>query len=51
MIDFITLYDLTNNEDMTMSKFIILMMTLIILMLIYKGPDIYKAYKDYRDGS
>lgn len=47
MSDFITLYDLTNNEDMTMNKFIILMITLIILMLIYKAPDIYRAYKDH----
>lgn len=51
MIDFITLYDLTSNEDMTMSKFLILMATSIILMLIYKAPDIYKAYKDHCNGS
>lgn len=51
MSDFITLYNLTNSEDMTMIKFIILMVTLIILMLIYKAPDIYRAYKDYSDNN
>lgn len=48
MSDFITLLTLIDNEDMTMTKFIVLMITLIILMLIYKAPDIYRAYKDYQ---
>lgn len=47
MSDFITLFTLINDEDMTMTKFVIFMVTLIVLMLIYKAPDIYRAYKDY----
>lgn len=48
MSDFITFLTLIENKDMTMTKLIILMTTLIILILIYKAPDIYRAYKDYQ---
>lgn len=48
MSDFITFLTLIENKDMTMTKLIILMATLIILMLIYKAPDMYRAYKDYQ---
>lgn len=49
MSDFITLLTLIDNKDMTMTKFIVLMATLIILMIIYKAPDMYRAYKDYQN--
>lgn len=35
---------LVNNKDMTMTKFIVLMLTLIVLMLIYKSPEIIDVY-------
>lgn len=48
MSDFITFLQLINDEAMSMSKFIILMATLIILMVIYRLPEIIHAYQKYK---
>lgn len=47
MGDFITFLTYIESEKLTMAKFIILMITLVILMLIYKAPDIYRIYKEF----
>lgn len=47
MGDFITFLTYIESEKLTMAKFIILMITLVVLMLIYKFPDIYRAYKEF----
>lgn len=47
MSDFITFLTYLESEKLTMTKFIILMLTLIVLMLIYKAPEIYRAYKEF----
>ncbi|WP_155400042.1 hypothetical protein [Moraxella bovoculi] len=47
MGDFITFLQYIESEKLTMAKFLILMATLIILMVIYKLPDIYRAYKEF----
>lgn len=47
MGDFITFLTYIESEKLTMAKFIILMITLVILMLIFKAPDIYRIYKEF----
>lgn len=49
MSDFITFLTYIESEKLTMTKFILLMITLVLLMLIYKAPDMYRAYKEYQD--
>lgn len=49
MSDFITFLQYIESEKLTMSKFLILMATLIILMIIYKLPDMYRAYKEFNN--
>lgn len=49
MGDFITFLTYIESEKLTMVKFIILMLTLIVLMLIYKAPEIYRAYKEFEN--
>ncbi len=47
MSDFITLLKSIEDESMTMDRFLIFMLTLIILMIVYKAPDMYRVYKEF----